>query len=74
MASVSWKSSVGGPWSDAQDWSTGTVPGAADQVTIAAPGSYTIGIQTASAAKLTLNAPGATLVDSGTLFVHASPC
>ncbi len=42
MAAISWKSSVSGNWTIAADWSTGAVPTSTDDVTIAAPGSYTV--------------------------------
>ena len=42
MAAISWKSSVSGNWTVAADWSTGAVPTLSDDVTIAAPFSYTV--------------------------------
>ena len=42
MAAISWKSPVSGNWTVAADWSTGAVPTSTDDVTIAAPGSYTV--------------------------------
>jgi hypothetical protein len=42
MAAISWKSPVSGNWTVAADWSTGKVPTLSDDVTIAAPGSYTV--------------------------------
>jgi hypothetical protein len=36
MANISWASGISGDWSDAADWSGGAVPGASDNVTIAA--------------------------------------
>src|SRR5271155_5804580 len=46
MAAVSWKNPVNGDWTVAADWSTGKVPGAGDDVRIAAPGSYTVSLTT----------------------------
>ena len=42
MAAVSWKSAVSANWTIAADWSTGAIPGAADDVTIGVGGSYTV--------------------------------
>src|ERR1700722_13202497 len=44
MAVISWKNPVSGNWTVAADWSTGAVPTSADDVLIAAPGSYTVTI------------------------------
>jgi hypothetical protein len=42
MAAIFWKSAVSDNWNVAADWSAGAVPTSADDVTIAAPGSYTV--------------------------------
>ena len=42
MAAIFWKSAVSDNWNVAADWSAGAVPTLADDVTIAAPGSYTV--------------------------------
>ena len=49
MAAISWKSgTVSGDWTTAADWSTATVPGSGDDVTIAAgTGAYTVTIDSA---------------------------
>ncbi len=68
MAAVSWKSGVSGNWTVAADWSTGAVPGAADDATIAVAGSYTVAVSTAiTVDSITLSDPSATLaiVDPG---------
>ena len=39
---ISWKKGVSGDWTTASDWSTGTVPGAADQASLSAIGTYTV--------------------------------
>jgi hypothetical protein len=44
MTAISWKAPVDGNWNVAANWSTGAVPTSADDVTIAAPGSYTVTI------------------------------
>jgi hypothetical protein len=49
LTAITWKSGVNGDWSDAADWSTGTVPGAGDDVTIAASGKFTVTIDSAEA-------------------------
>jgi hypothetical protein len=42
MTAITWKALVSGNWTVAADWSTGAVPNLSDDVTIAAPFSYTI--------------------------------
>jgi FG-GAP-like repeat len=44
MTAISWKAPVDGNWNVAANWSTGAVPTSTDDVTIAAPGSYTVTI------------------------------
>jgi len=67
MASISWKGGSG-DWNNAANWSGGVVPGAADTVTIAGAGAYTVTLYTTEAVdNLTLNAPGALLYDAGAL-------
>ena len=44
MTAITWKNPVNGNWNVAANWSTGAVPTSADDVTIAAPGSYTVTI------------------------------
>lgn len=67
MASISWKGGSG-DWNTAADWSGGAVPGAADTVTIAGAGAYTVTLYTAAqVGNLTLNAPGALFYDAGAL-------
>ena len=44
MTAITWKNRVNGNWNVAANWSTGAVPTSADDVTIAAPGSYTVTI------------------------------
>jgi hypothetical protein len=41
-APVSWINAAGGDWGTTSNWSTGAVPGAADDVTINLPGSVTV--------------------------------
>src|SRR5579872_754347 len=56
--SDSWKSATSGSWSTPSDWSTGSVPTSADNVCIAAAGTYTVTVPgiTAQANSLTLGA------------------
>ncbi|MEJ0048233.1 MAG: hypothetical protein WDN04_20505 [Rhodospirillales bacterium] len=69
MASISWKGGSG-DWNSAAGWSGGVTPGAADSVTIAGAGAYTVTLyNTAQVANLTLNAPGALFYDAGALTV-----
>jgi hypothetical protein len=46
MTAISWKNPVDGNWDVAANWSTGAVPTSTDDVTIAAPGSYTVTVST----------------------------
>ena len=70
MASISWKTGVGGDWGTSADWSTGKVPGSADDVTIGVAGSFAVTVTVAEAAhSLTLNSSGATLTDSAALTI-----
>jgi len=54
MAIVSWINSSGGSWETASNWSTGIVPGAADDAFISAGGTYTV----SSSANETVNSVG----------------
>src|SRR5579862_2977237 len=47
MASISWKSPVSGGWTVGSDWSSGTVPGSGDDVTIGVAGAYTVTLNVA---------------------------
>jgi hypothetical protein len=68
VGEVSWQNPVSGNWTTAADWSTGAVPTASSDVTIAVSGSYTVTINSAAAAhSLTIDDAGATVLDSGTL-------
>jgi hypothetical protein len=73
MTSNSWKNPVNGDWTDAADWTTGSVPGAGDAVTIAALGTYTVTLYTlGQAASLTLDDSGLLFYDAGTLAVSGT--
>ena len=64
MTAITWKSAVNGDWATAADWSTDTVPGSADNVTINVSGSptYTVAVtQGETAHSLTVDAIGLTL-------------
>jgi hypothetical protein len=68
MSSISWAGAVSGDWATGANWSGGVVPGANDDVTIALNGAFTVDITTPVSAKtLTLNNPGATVLDTGSL-------
>jgi hypothetical protein len=70
MTAVAWNSAVNGSWSNPSDWSTQSVPGAGDDVTVGVAGSYTVAIDGAQAAgSLTLSDGGATVTDSGSLEI-----
>ena len=64
MTAISWKNPVNGNWSVAANWSTGAVPTLNDDVTISAPGPYTV---TISSNRVILRPPGGLLaaVQSG---------
>ena len=44
LTTVSWAAPVSGSFGDATKWSTGNVPGPADDVLITAPGLYTVDV------------------------------
>jgi hypothetical protein len=69
MASITWNG-VTGNWSVAGNWSSNTVPGAGDDVTIDAAGSYNLTVDVAeSAHSLALSAASATLEVAANLTV-----
>ncbi len=45
QACDTWKSAVSGPWGTASDWSSGEVPGNAEEVCITVPGTYTVTLE-----------------------------
>src|SRR5258708_1801550 len=54
-STVAWTNSLGGNWSTAANWNTGTVPGPSDIALITAGGSYTVTLDVdATIANLTL--------------------
>jgi hypothetical protein len=66
MTAISWASPVNGDWNLAGNWSTGTVPTLADDVTISAAGSYLVTVSSFDVANsLTFNASQAALVENG---------
>jgi hypothetical protein len=68
MALISWLSGVFGDWNTASMWSTGTVPGSTDSVSIAAAGIYDVTLfGQAAAASISINAAGATFYLAGSL-------
>jgi fibronectin-binding autotransporter adhesin len=78
MAAINWENPVNGDWEVAADWSTGTLPGSGDDVTISAPGPYIVTVGTSitisgfplhlivfpEANSLTFNAPEAALQEN----------
>jgi hypothetical protein len=70
MAAISWKIGSSGNWSQASNWTSGTVPGFGDDVTINAAGTYTVTVDGSDGANtLVFNASGATLsLPSGRLL------
>jgi hypothetical protein len=72
MTAIHWKKGISGSFDTAADWSTGTVPGIADDVFIDAPGKYTVTLPASSPQNvntLTIS-KGATLdITSGVFFV-----
>jgi|SRR5437868_7802930 len=62
MVAIRWASGISGLWTQATNWSTGTVPTGNDDVTIDAAASYTVNVdQNAGARSLVFNAPAATI-------------
>ena len=62
---VNWKSGVNGLFETGADWSGGAIPGAADDVLIAAAGAYAVTMdQSESVNSLRLNAAGATFAEA----------
>ena len=60
---ISWTNPVSGEWTDATKWSTGVIPGAADDVCITIAGNYTVAMQgSRSVNALTVGAGGPMLV------------
>jgi hypothetical protein len=65
MTAISWKNAVSGDWNNASDWSTNTLPGLSDAVTISAFGPYIVTISSADLANsLTFNASEAALFEN----------
>jgi hypothetical protein len=65
MATISWTNPAGGDWDVASNWSTDTVPTSSDDVTISAPGAYTVTISSFDqASSLVFDAPQAEFVEN----------
>ena len=73
MAAISWNG-VDGDWSLAADWSTGAVPTSADDVSILAPGSYLVTVDSADVANsLNFDASQAALFEgAGSLTISGA--
>src|ERR1700733_7174101 len=75
VTAISWKNATSGNWTTANDWSTGAVPGAADDATLDLTSGYTVTITTPiivnsisiadSSATLSVNDPGHTISITG---------
>ncbi|MEO8926042.1 MAG: hypothetical protein ABI306_02665, partial [Caulobacteraceae bacterium] len=73
MAAISWASGTPGDWKTAADWRGGIEPGAADDVTIDAAGTYAVTISVPEAAhSLTVNDAGSTIVDDAVLSLGST--
>lgn len=73
MATIYWKSAVGGDWGTAADWSGGMVPDAGSTVIINPLGVYNVTISSAAAAlSLNIEAAGATIFDNNTLAIGSA--
>ncbi len=71
MAAIFWNTGVSGFWNTASDWSSNTVPGSNDDVTINAAGTYTVTISTfVGANSLNFDAPNATIHVNGSDFLQ----
>ncbi len=58
-ANLTWTNTAGGLWAVASNWSPNQIPSAADNLTIAAAGNYTVTVQgTQNAARLTIGGAG----------------
>jgi hypothetical protein len=65
MTAINWKNAVTGDWSTPADWSTNTVPGSGDAVTVSVAGSYVVSISSAAFANsLTFTASLASLFEN----------
>lgn len=59
MAAIFWNTGISGNWSVATNWSSDTVPGSSDDVTIDASGAYTVTVDGRAVHSLTFNDPNA---------------
>ena len=65
MTAISWKNAVNGDWNNSSNWSTNTVPGSGDAVTISASGPYIVSISSADvASSLTFTSAAAALLET----------
>jgi hypothetical protein len=73
-ATVSWSNPAGGAWNTAANWSTGHLPGAADDVVIDVPGPVTITHATGTDAvhSLTTGGTDTLVVSGGTLSIAST--
>jgi hypothetical protein len=74
VTDINWTSSADGDWNVAANWSTDSVPTSSGDVTIAAPGAYTVTISSGDEAdSLLFDAPGAMLVENAGSLNMAGP-
>jgi hypothetical protein len=67
VATIFWKNTSGGSWQSPSNWNTNSVPGAADEAVINAPGSYTVSSTTDNTVnRLSTSAIATLLVSQGT--------
>jgi fibronectin-binding autotransporter adhesin len=67
MAAITWKG-VSGDWTNAVDWSSGTVPGSGDSVTISGANPFTLTLYSAApVGGIVMNAANALFYDAGSL-------
>jgi fibronectin-binding autotransporter adhesin len=73
MSAISWKYNTDGVWSNAANWSSGVLPGAADDVTLATLSAHTITYSSGSTQIHSLTATTDSLnISGGTLGILAS--
>jgi len=73
MTAISWLAGSSGNWSQARNWSSDTVPGYGDNVTINASGTYTVTVDGFDSANILLfDAPAATITVASSYLLQVS--
>ena len=72
MARISWTAGNTGSWTDAANWWPAQVPASADDVVIAAPGTYDVSVDGTAVNSIVLNDAAAVVSSSGTFLVHGA--